>query len=81
MLIERCRFDLKHTDGTLLRPATVMVSTVGVPRITGLAHMLVPRYETCVFQGDDSEVVQTYETAYDARAGHFGHCRRLGLVK
>lgn len=68
--------NLKSTNGGLLKPATVLVSTVSLPR--GLGTEVKP-YETCLFAGDDSEVVATYHTMAEAIKGHAEQCRLHGV--
>jgi hypothetical protein len=68
--------DLKSTNAGLLKPATVMVSTVSLPSLPGM-RFTTWRYETCVFSGDglaESDVVETYDSIVAATRGHARHC-------
>ena len=49
------------------RVLAVDVSTVRLPK---LAASDFDRFETCLFRGDDSEVVATYYSHGDATTGH-----------
>ena len=58
-------FQLISDNASFLREATIELSTVGWKMPRG-QHM----YESCLFTGNDSEVIEAYKTMAEAIAGH-----------
>lgn len=82
------RWHLDTNNGGWLRPATIRVSTVEMPRIKDFDFGY--NYETCVFgvkynhskevyELSDSDVVKRYDTLSEAAAGHARICREYGI--
>lgn len=73
-VVYRKKFHLQDDNGGFFTEPTVRVSTVRLP---------VPhnggQYETCVFAGDDSDVVERYKTSVEAAAGHAKYCKKYGV--
>lgn len=61
-----------------IRPASVVLSTVEMPKIKGVDFGY--RYESCVFRLGDSEVLARYDTLRDAVRGHHDLTSELGLT-
>jgi len=70
------RFQLVSTNKTFFKPYTIMLSTVQLP-ISSYAD--IPKFETCLFVGDHSDVLETYDTLYEATVGHVKYTERLNL--
>lgn len=64
-------FHLVKDDGGLFSPPSVRVSTIRLP-----VSLPDGRYETCVFAGDESEVVARYHDMLSALIGHYRFSRR-----
>jgi spore coat polysaccharide biosynthesis protein SpsF (cytidylyltransferase family) len=62
-----------------IRPASVVLSTVEMPRIKDFDFGY--RYESCLFTGSDSEVLERYNTVSEAVRGHRELTRRYGLTE
>lgn len=74
VLTENAKMKLKSSNAGFFRPATVVVSTAKLPiEINGRF------YETCVFAGKDSEVVERYSSVAEAVAGHARNCIVHGI--
>ncbi len=82
------RWHLDSNNGGLLRPATIRVSTIEMPKINDFDFGY--RYETCVFglkfnnktesyDVTESDVVDRYDTLSEAAAGHAKICREYGV--
>lgn len=69
------RFQMLSDNGSMFNPATITLSTVQLPSLSGLVQ-----YESCVFFSDgNSEVVQKYANQVDAAIGHKRISAELGL--
>lgn len=68
--------NLKSSNAGWLSPPTVVVSTVKLPiSIDGMS------YETCIFVGKDSEVVERYASPSEAVQGHQRHAAKHGATR
>ncbi len=71
------RFQMISDNGGFLTPATIHLSTVGLPILPG-----VPAYESCLFgAGGASEVLAEYETLNEAIQGHNKLSKSLRLSR
>ena len=73
------RWHLDTNNGGWLRPATIRVSTVEMPRIKDFDFGY--RYESCLFTGSDSEVLERYNTVSEAVQGHRRLTVQYGLTE
>ena len=71
------RWQKVSSDGGLLSLETISLSTVEMPRISGMDFGY--KYESCLFSDSGSEVVDRYQTLDEAVAGHAALCRKYGL--
>lgn len=68
-------FRLQSSNGTFWREATVVVSTIEIPRrVQALAGYA---FETCLFADGNSEVIETYDNMQAAIEGHGKYRRAL----
>lgn len=63
-------FQLQSDNADLFKPMTILLSTVETTKT---------QYESCVFSGVGSEVVETYYSLTDAIIGHQKWAKQLGL--
>lgn len=71
------RFQMISHNGGRFTRRTVELSTVEIPPVHGITANY--RYETCVFTGNDSEVLERYNRLSDAIRGHAKWCNTMGL--
>ena len=71
------RWQKVSSDGGLFSLTTISLSTVEMPRISGMDFGY--KYESCLFSDSGSEVVDRYQTLDQAVAGHAALCRKYGL--
>lgn len=71
------RFRLISHNGGRFTRRTVELSTVEIPQVPGTKIGCM--YETCVFTGSDSEVLERYDRLVDAIEGHARWCSKMGL--
>lgn len=72
--LESLSMNLKSDNSRIFKPATVLLSTVRLPM-----SLNGKWYETCLFTGDESEVIDRYETAAEAVAAHERYKKQYGV--
>jgi hypothetical protein len=65
---------LESTNGSMFKAATIRLSTISLPALYGAG-----KFETSLFSGKDSEILETYNSLKDAVAGHQKYADDLGL--
>lgn len=67
-------WQLVSDNGGMFIPATIRLATVRVPKQPNS-----PEFETCLYVGNDRDVVESYDTMADAVRGHVKHKQGFGL--
>jgi hypothetical protein len=75
--MQRFRMKMFSTNGSLFKEATIELSTVEMPRFSGLEMEYA--YESCLFSPGESEVLDRYQSRSEAIAGHIALAKKFNL--